>query len=308
VQNNFEELKRPALITLMSVLQGAGALFWLTLTGFVTAAIVSGHAPWLSAAPVVILGALAVSLQVACAIGLWRLQPWGRALQIALAGIGLLFFPVGTAVAILMLLYLFLPGVRVLFNGKPASARTPEEMVHVDAVMRPARAMIVLGGLGVALIVLVWVMIVAAIGAPFLLRGRVVANERTAIEALDSLAKAQAKYAADCGRGGFASSFDVLRTVLPDASVPSTQGFGGSYRGTSGYWILLQQGAGAASGPMDCHGVPTVTAWYAAATPQTFGSTGTRSFAINDGGGMWQSQRSAPPAEPFGPPATPVVK
>ena len=69
----------------------------------------------------------------------------------------------------------------------------------------------------------------------------------------------------------------------------------------------MAQAAGTATGPVDCHGVPTVTGWYAKATPQRFQGTGTRSFAMSDAGTMWQTFAAEPPAEPFGPPAIPVA-
>jgi len=303
VEVTSEELKRPALITLMAVLQWVGALFWFALTVSITLGILSLHAPFVLAALTLTLGAISVPLQVVCGIGLWTLQPWGRTLQMALAAVGLLAFPPGTLVAILMLLYLNTPGIKVLFSGKPASSRTPLEQQFVADVMRPARSTTVLGVIGTTLVVLVW--IIGGIFAQIPLRSaRRTANEHAAINALRDLQKAETEYAGDCGRGGYATSFDVLRTVIPDASVPASQGFGGSSRGIAGYWITLRQGATAASGPVDCHGVPTVTGWYASATPQTFGSTGTKSFAINDAGVVWQTLNDAPPMDPFGPPAT----
>src|SRR5262245_54757616 len=99
----------------------------------------------------IVLGLIAVSLQVACGIGLWTLRSWGRSLQIGLACIGLFAFPVGTVVAILMLLYLTTPGIKIVFGGKPAGERTPEEARQVDDIMRPARVTIVLGAMGIVL-------------------------------------------------------------------------------------------------------------------------------------------------------------
>jgi hypothetical protein len=73
--------------------------------------------------------------------------------------------------------------------------------------------------------------------------------------------------------------------------------------GRYGFVVTLGPGAGATRGPADCNGTATVSAWYANATPQTFGSTGNRSFATNMGGEIWQSTTAIAPVEPFGAPA-----
>jgi hypothetical protein len=49
-----------------------------------------------------------------------------------------------------------------------------------------------------------------------------------------------------------------------------------------------------------------VTGYYATATPLTFGTTGTRSFAVNQSSVVWAIQGPAAPTEPFGPPAAPI--
>ena len=63
---------------------------------------------------------------------------------------------------------------------------------------------------------------------------------------------------------------------------------------------------GCAPGPNDCNGTATKTAYYATAIPQTFGTTGGRSFATNAGNTIWQVSAAAAPTEPFGAPATPI--
>ena len=67
----------------------------------------------------------------------------------------------------------------------------------------------------------------------------------------------------------------------------------------SGYNFTLGAGAGSAAGPNDCNGTATNSAWLATASPQTFGTTGTRQFAVNAGNTIWQSTTVAAPAEPF---------
>ncbi len=61
-------------------------------------------------------------------------------------------------------------------------------------------------------------------------------------------------------------------------------------------------------GPTDCNGTATVTTFHAAAIPLTPGTTGTRSFAINQSGSVWMMTGPTPPTEPFGAPAVEVRK
>ena len=58
-------------------------------------------------------------------------------------------------------------------------------------------------------------------------------------------------------------------------------------------------GAGAVAGPNDCNGTATQTAYYGTAVPATLGSTGSRAFATNQGGTIWQDTAGVAPAEPF---------
>lgn len=299
-------LKRPGIITLFATMQFAGAVFWLCLAAAVAVVLSDAHAPVVATVIVGVFCGIAIVLQVVCGIGLWTLRGWGRILQMLLACVGLLVFPIGTVVAALMLVYLAHPGVRLLFAGRTAAEMTPDEMSHIAKVFEPSNVRKMIAIPAVAVVALTWIAVAAILVPQALRRAMMAANEVRAIEALSSLSAAQTSYAADCGHGGFAASFEALDT-LPDATIPASKGIAGPIRGVGGYWISLQQAAGTATGPTDCHGVPTVTGWYAKATPQTFQGTGTRSFAMNDAGVMWQTPTAEAPTEPFGPPAVPVA-
>ena len=47
----------------------------------------------------------------------------------------------------------------------------------------------------------------------------------------------------------------------------------------------------------------TQTTFYATAVPQSFGQTGSRSFAVNASGTVWMNNTAVAPTEPFGPPS-----
>jgi type IV pilus assembly protein PilA len=158
------------------------------------------------------------------------------------------------------------------------------------------------------LIVVAIISIIAAIAVPGLLRARMTGNETSAIGSLKAVSSGQVAYSASCGNNGYASGFVVLGTPAPG----TTQGFISADLGTvaapqkSGYDFTLVPGAGSVAGPNDCNGTATITAYYSTATPQTFGTTGGRSFAVNAGNTIWQASDAAAPTEPFGAPATPI--
>ena len=158
------------------------------------------------------------------------------------------------------------------------------------------------------LIVVAIISIIAAIAVPGLLRSRVTANETSALASLQAFNKAEMLYATSCGNGGFAVAIAVLGTPPPG----TTEAFLGADLTQSatpqkaGYNFTLAGGAGAGAGPNDCNGTATQTSYYATAIPQTFGTTGGRSFATNAGQTVWQVNAAAAPTEPFGAPAVPV--
>ena len=158
------------------------------------------------------------------------------------------------------------------------------------------------------LIVVAIISIIAAIAVPGLLRARMTGNETSAIASLKVVTSSEVAYSASCGQNGYATSFVVLGTPAPG----TTEGFISADLGSvaapqkSGYNFTLGPGAAAGVGPNDCNGTGTQTAYYATAVPQTFGTTGGRSFATNAGNTIWQVSAAAAPAEPFGAPAVPI--
>jgi type IV pilus assembly protein PilA len=158
------------------------------------------------------------------------------------------------------------------------------------------------------LIVVAIISIIAAIAVPGLLRAKMTGNETSAIVSLKTTSVAQTAYSTTCGAGAFASSYTILGTP-PGGTGES---FISADLGTAaapvkaGYTFALGPGAGSAAGPADCNGTATITNFIATATPMTFNTTGTRSFAVNAGNTVWQLMGAAAPTEPFGAPATPI--
>ena len=158
------------------------------------------------------------------------------------------------------------------------------------------------------LIVVAIISIIAAIAVPGLLRSRMTGNETSAIASLKAITVGQVSYSTTCGNGGFGSSLPVLFIapggtgegfISPDLGQSATPK-------KSGYDFVMTPGNGSNAGPTDCNGTPTISAFYAAATPQTFNTTGSRSFATNASSTIWYLSGATAPTEPFGAPAAPI--
>lgn len=150
--------------------------------------------------------------------------------------------------------------------------------------------------------------IIAALATPRLLRARMNATESAAIGALRSIGTAEQMYSSVCGRGGFADSLTVLG-VPPNGTTAPFLSEDMTVAPTAlrdGYSFTVAAGANASVGPSDCNGTPTQSTYYAAATPLTFGTTGTRSFAMNVAHTIWQLTGGVAPTEPFIAPAIPI--
>lgn len=151
------------------------------------------------------------------------------------------------------------------------------------------------------LIVVAIISIIAAIAVPGLLRARMTGNETSAIASLKVTTSSQVAYSASWGNGGYASSYAILGTPptgTTEAFISSDLGHAAPVL-KSGYTFTLGAGAGSVAGPADGAATPTITAWLATAIPQTFGTTGTRGFAVNAGNTIWQNTAGTAPPEPF---------
>jgi type IV pilus assembly protein PilA len=160
------------------------------------------------------------------------------------------------------------------------------------------------------LIVVAIIGIIAAIAIPGLLRARMSGNEASAIGSLRAINSGQASYSSSCAQGGYAVTLDDLAL----APAGSTQGFISPDLNTngvtkSGYTVGIA--ADATAGTQDisspaatCNasvGQP-VSSYWASAVPVTFGGTGTRYFATDTRGTIWQDSTAAV-ANPIGTPA-----
>jgi hypothetical protein len=107
-------------MTLVAVLDLAVAAIALAPAAFLAGTLADVHPP---EAPLVVaagVGALLAGVAVVTAVGLLQLEEYGRRGQLGLAIVGLPLVPFGTAVSILLAIYLTRPRVRLLFARRGA--------------------------------------------------------------------------------------------------------------------------------------------------------------------------------------------
>ena len=160
------------------------------------------------------------------------------------------------------------------------------------------------------LIVVAIIGIITATTVPGLLRARMSGNEASAIGSLRAINSGEAAYSSSCAPGAYAISL----ADLVKAPVAGGQGFispdlnvNGVVK--SGYTVSLGPAAGGlAFTGVACNapGVVPRSIFYTTAVPLTLRITGTRSFATDARGTIWQNTTAVAPADPLGPPDTPV--
>jgi len=149
------------------------------------------------------------------------------------------------------------------------------------------------------LIVVAIIGIIAAIAVPGLLRARMSGNEASAIGSMRAINTAEQNYSQKCN--GYATSLQELRVAGNFLSPDLTQGAVGTAAVKSGFTVQLTVGAVTApiAAPAGC--LLTDVGYMASAAPLSAGSTGTRAFATDEQGTIWQNNAVPPviPAQPF---------
>lgn len=147
------------------------------------------------------------------------------------------------------------------------------------------------------LLVVAIIGIVAAISAPGLLRARMSGNEASAIGSMRAISTAQHAYAGRCN--GFAPVLTELRNAGDFLSPDMTSG---PVRSKSGYTVTLTAGASNVVLPSQNAGcTASGSSYIATAVPMSIGTSGSRGFATDEGGAIWQDVTGAAPSQPFTP-------
>jgi type IV pilus assembly protein PilA len=144
------------------------------------------------------------------------------------------------------------------------------------------------------LIVVAIIGIIAAIAVPGLLRARMSGNEASAIGSMRAINTSQQNFSQACN--GYAATLPILgagKYLSPDLTQAASVT-------KSGFTITMAStGMAIANPPMGCAPFP---GYYASAIPLANGSTGTRTFATDEQGTIYQDNTAggmvAPP-QPF---------
>jgi type IV pilus assembly protein PilA len=317
VADPYVPFKRPPIITLLAVLEIVGAAMSLPVAFMILAAglwSAGGGQVELPPALVFLLALLVGAgglMQLACGIGLLNLKPYGRTLQLVFAWIGLIGFPIGTIVSVLLLVYLSKPGIRALFSGRPRSEMSERELANVAAVTggSGAVAVVVIAVTVLAVGAIAVISLVAALAIPGLLRARISGNETSAIGSLRSINAAEATYASACAGGAYAVTLqDLARPPKGggEGFVSPDLGMNGVMRSGYRFSVLRDEAEGVTeigSAAATCNGSTAApsSSYFASAEPTAPGTSGSRYFATDARGTVFQSDRPiANPIRPSG--------
>lgn len=122
--------QRPAGVTVLAILsfiQGIVAI----VGGFLVAAVlasVGGGGPETAAFFAICSGVIILIglIDFILGYGLWILAPWAWTVSVIFAILGLINFPIGTIISIIILIYLFKPEIKAVFGkGPPIAYPTP---------------------------------------------------------------------------------------------------------------------------------------------------------------------------------------
>jgi type IV pilus assembly protein PilA len=193
------DMRRPGAVTVLAILNLVAAglcLLFAAASVFILVAGDKGGDETASAVAMLVLYGGYGVLSAVTGVGLLRMQSWARILQIVVSCLGLLAIGCGTIISILVLLYMFKPGVRVLFSGKTAEELTPQEAADVAQLQTGGTSGLVIGLIVMVglLVVVALIGIIAAIAIPSLLRARISANEAGAIGNLRTIISAEVAY------------------------------------------------------------------------------------------------------------------
>jgi type II secretory pathway pseudopilin PulG len=208
VEVPLDRLRRPVGVTVLAVLDFIGGLFYLMCVVLLPLA---GSLPGGFGLSVFFL--IVAALFLITGYGMWTLSSYGRILQLVLAWIGLLGFPLITVISILILIYLYQPAMRVLFSGKGPDELSADE---AQALMRSGASPIVfvlVGMLGLV-VAIVLMGFVAAIAVPNFLHALNLAKQKRTMANIEVVGREIESYSTLHNTYPTATSMDELQALL----------------------------------------------------------------------------------------------
>jgi len=205
-------VRRPLAITVLAVLKLLTAAV-LGLVALVTMAAARGPQSGLALGAGIVVGAIAL-LAALCAWGLFSLRPVGRWLQIAFSIAGLLGFPLFTLAAIFILIYMFRPGVALLFSRRAAESFSGDERAQLQDLQANGTGVLVAAIVITVVAVPVMGGMFAAIAIPNLLNAIDRGKQKRTMADLRSIATAIESYAVDRNTYPEARTIDELAPLV----------------------------------------------------------------------------------------------
>ena len=224
--------KRPTAVTILAVVKFVSAFVWLGLGLLITAA--PRRTPedafvLVFAAALIGLGLLAI----ACGWGLLTLRPYGRYLQIGFSTLGLVVFPFQTIISILILVYMFQGGMRVLFAGAPVASLSPDERRLLQTTQATSGAAVAIAIVVAVPVGILLMGLVAAIAIPNFLNAVDRGKQKRTMADLRSIGVALEAYADEHDAYPSARTNLDLRSALEPAhikSLPMIDGWGNAFQ------------------------------------------------------------------------------
>jgi len=215
--------QRPGIVTLLAVLNFIGAAFYLI--GAVVFFVMASKQPEDLVSFGVVGGFVFIFgiVHYACGRGLWNLKPYGRTLQIILACFGLLGFPVGTIVSILILVYFSKPQMKALFSGKSQAelSEAEREMLLQFSESSSGAAGVAIAIIAVGLVMVSMIGIIAAIAIPNLLTAIQRGKQKRTMADIRSIGTACEAFAVDHNAYPDAETMDDLARQVQPKYIPN---------------------------------------------------------------------------------------
>ena len=201
---------RPFVVSLLAILQFTGAGFWF-LVGTICLCSLAPMFGLCLALPLLTLS----TLNFFCGYGLWKLKRYGRTLQLVFSWIGLIGFPLGTIISILILVYLYRPQIKVLFSEKPPASLTAEEAKLLSEIQQPGAGTLAIVAVMIVLVFFANIGIIAAIAVPNLLNAIDRGKEKRTMADIRMLGTAVESYAVDMDHFPVSATLSTLESLNP---------------------------------------------------------------------------------------------
>ena len=228
-QSSTNLMKRPTVVSLLAILHFIAAGLYLLIALLIPLAV--SYSQEQTKAPFMIIAGISAVFMVIhlfTGIGLWKLRPFGRTLQIILAILALISIPIGTIIGICVLIYMYKPEIKTLFSGKSASELQPNEMQQLSKLQTSGSG----AGVVVALVAIFFIGIavmgiVAAIAIPNLVSAIQRAKQKRTMADMRAIGVACEAYGEDNKGYPNVSSFEELIPKLQPKYIKNVPRFDG---------------------------------------------------------------------------------